>query len=164
MVTFYISTTIALFISETKYDNFMCARFSFNFFSLNSLGVKVLAKKQGRGSVKHKNPVSPPDMEKLGKYFMQPYIPENPRVGQSIDPSKLQYCVLFYCLYYLCRRGRENLYPMTKTTFAIIQEGDGTRLVLCIFSRCVLKNFSFSLHIFFLYLVLKRLQFRLHHT
>ena len=35
------------------------------------------------------------------------------------DPKNLQQIVVFFIIYYLCRRGRENLRKMTKNTFAI---------------------------------------------
>ena len=35
------------------------------------------------------------------------------------DPKKIQQCLIFYIIYYFCRRGRENLWKMTCDTFEL---------------------------------------------
>ena len=75
-------------------------------------GVQKINKKKGYGKIDSKTPITDLDMEKITSYFLLHIIgPPNPR--------KLQEVILFNVLYYLCRRGRENLRPMKKTTFMI---------------------------------------------
>ena len=81
--------------------------------------VKVNAKKQGLGMKKLTNPISEVDLERIAEYICHNHV-SNP------DPKRLQQNMLFYIIYFFCRRGRENLYSMTKATFKLIVEPDGT--------------------------------------
>ena len=40
-------------------------------------------------------------------------------MDQPQNASNLQEIIIFYILFYMCRRGRENLRPMQKGTFAV---------------------------------------------
>ena len=43
------------------------------------------------------------------------------------DPPKLKQCVMFYILYFFCRRGQENLHDMTKETYSIEVDVNGKK-------------------------------------
>ena len=45
------------------------------------------------------------------------------------DPRRLQQNMVFYIIYFFCRRGRENLYEMTKDTFSLVTQPDGSQYV-----------------------------------
>ena len=47
----------------------------------------------------------------------------------SANPKKLQQNVLFFIIYFFCRRGQENLYSMTRSTFRVFTESDGSEYV-----------------------------------
>ena len=81
--------------------------------------VKVNAKKQGRGARKSTPSISAIDLEWIAEYFLHDHV-TNP------DPKHLQQNILFYIIYFFCRRGRENLYSMTKETFKLVVQPDGT--------------------------------------
>ena len=85
--------------------------------------VCVDAKKQGRGVKKSIPSITPIDLERIAEYFAHDHI-TNP------DPRRLQQNIIFYIIYYFCRRGRENLYSMTKETFKIVVEPDGTEYIM----------------------------------
>ena len=74
------------------------------------------------GSIDNKPPIIESDLEKLADYFKKIMAgPPNPR-------GLLQICV-FYIVYYLCRRGRENLRGMTIDTFAIAKDNQGKEYI-----------------------------------
>lgn len=73
-------------------------------------GVTKENKEAGKGNVQHKVPISSEDLERLQDYFSL-YMAPNPTI--------LQRCVLFNLMFFLCRRGRENLTGMTKDTFDV---------------------------------------------
>ena len=52
-------------------------------------------------------------MQKLGNYFNVDHM-------NCPNPAVLQKCVIFNILYFLCRRGHENLYKMTDTFHELI--------------------------------------------
>ena len=62
-------------------------------------------------------------MEKISEYFNYDHM-NNP------DPKRLHRHMLFYIVYFFCRRGRENLYTMTQDTFKMITEPDGTQYII----------------------------------
>ena len=66
--------------------------------------------------------IHPDDLQTIADYFDHDYM-NNP------DPRRLQHCVLFYFIYFFCRRGRENLYEMTLDNFELATEPDGTQYV-----------------------------------
>ena len=69
-------------------------------------GVNKRKRVQGKGSTKPTPVISEADLQKINEYFLQDFM-NNP------NPRKLQQCLLFYIIYFFCRRGRENLYTMT---------------------------------------------------
>ena len=82
--------------------------------------VKVNAKKQGRGVKRSTPPISEIDLERIAEYFCYDHV-------TKLDPKRLQQNILFYIVYFVCCRGRENLYEMTKSTFKLVTEVDGTQ-------------------------------------
>lgn len=71
-------------------------------------GVQLQGKKAGKGTVKHKEHIDPEDLAKLHDYFSRYMEPNN---------SILQEYVMFNMMYYLCRRGRQNLATLTIDMF-----------------------------------------------
>ena len=69
-------------------------------------------KEKGLGNIDNKPPINAADMSKLQSYFQS-------QLNGKVNPKVLQQCVIFNIIYYLCRRGRENLRPMKKTTFEV---------------------------------------------
>ena len=69
-------------------------------------------KERGLGKIENKPPITDQDMETLGIYF------KSVMLGAP-NPYGLLQIVIFNIIYYLCRRGRENLRSMTKNTFGI---------------------------------------------
>ena len=67
-------------------------------------------KAHGKGNVQHKPAISATDLERLNDYFSQ-YMRPNATI--------LQQFVEFNLMFYLCRRGRENLTRMPKDTFEV---------------------------------------------
>ena len=85
--------------------------------------VTVHSKKQGKGVRKSYPPITPIDMEMITEYFNHDHV-------TVPDPKRLQRHMLFYIIYYFCRRGRENLYEMKQDTFQLITENDGTQYIV----------------------------------
>ena len=85
-------------------------------------GVTKEGRRKGRGSCDHKPPITPEDMEKLSNYFT-----ENMRGPPNA--KFLQEIVLFNIIYFMGRRGRENLRSMTKDTFNISIDGNGRKFI-----------------------------------
>ena len=69
-------------------------------------------KEKGLGNINNKPPIEDPDLSKLYSYFQS-------EMQKGVNPKVLQQSVLFFVTYYLCRRGRENLRTMTKSTFEV---------------------------------------------
>ena len=95
----------------------------FNEANMIFKGVQVHAKKAGRGSRHHTPPITDEDMERLALYF-------NIDQVKRPNPSILQRNAIFNIIYYLCRRGQENLYEMTKDWFKVITENDRSKYVM----------------------------------
>ena len=76
------------------------------------LGKTKENKEKGLGKIDNKPPITDEDMKKIGDYFRKTML------GWP-NAKGLQQIMLFNIIYYLCRRGRENLRKMTKSTFAI---------------------------------------------
>ena len=86
-------------------------------------GVNKKKREQGKGATKSTPVIITEDLQKIYSYF-------NHDIMNSPDPKKLQQCLIFYIIYYFCRRGRENLYTMTKDTFDISTDpSSGRRFV-----------------------------------
>ena len=77
----------------------------------------VELKRIGKGSVDHHPEITPQDLKKLYDSF------------KTDSAVELQEKVLFDIIYYLCRRGRENLRDMSKDTFAIRKDSMGKAYV-----------------------------------
>lgn len=82
--------------------------------------VMVSLKKDGKGETEHKEPLSKDDLKKLY---------DHPFVFNTENPSGLLNKVFFEVLFYLCRRGRENLKDHKKTTFSTLSDSTGRRYV-----------------------------------
>lgn len=82
------------------------------FIKANELfkGVQLQGKKAGKGRIKHKEHIEPQDLECLQDYFSK-YMEPNPEI--------LQQYVMFNVIYYLCRRGRQNLATLTVDMFEV---------------------------------------------
>jgi len=78
--------------------------------------VLVDMKKKGLGVVDHKPPITQDDLKKL-------YSSDTP-VFNVNSAAGLQSKVWFEIMFYLCRRGQENLREMKKSTFAVATEGE----------------------------------------
>lgn len=85
-------------------------------------GVTRKAKQEGRGDTDSTPPIEPEDLTKLGEYF-------EANLNGPPHPAKLQEIVLFNIIYYMGRRGRQNLRAMTKNTFDIATDPDGKRYI-----------------------------------
>ena len=83
--------------------------------------VGVELKKRGKGAVDHKPNISDDDMAKL--------YDENNIVFNPYCPGGLQRKVWFDLMYFLCRRGRENLREMKKGTFVVAKDTNGKEYV-----------------------------------
>ena len=85
-------------------------------------GVQVRAKREGKGVTRSTPHISEKDLITIGGYFCVDHM-------KTPNPKKLQQAVLFYIMYYFCRRGQENLYAMKKNHFEVVIETDGTKYV-----------------------------------
>ena len=85
-------------------------------------GVTKVAREEGRGFVEHKETITEADFQKLKEYFSKNMA--GPANGRS-----LQEIVLFNVIYQMGRRGRENLRPMTKNTFAVSIDSEGKKYI-----------------------------------
>lgn len=83
-------------------------------------GVQKINKENGLGSIKSKPPITESDMQKIADYFKH-------CLAGPPNAKALQEITLFYIIFFLCRRGRENLRPMKKSTFSIAVDADDGR-------------------------------------
>lgn len=83
--------------------------------------VLVDLKKKGLGTTEHTPAISPEDMARL--------YDSNHLVFNTTVPFGLQRKVWFELMYFLCRRGRENLREMTRDTFMVETDSTGRRYV-----------------------------------
>ena len=90
----------------------ICADSSFTDANIMFKSVQVKAKKLGKGSRNSTPVIDDCDLVKIGEYFNQDYI-------KSPDGYRLRETVMFYIIYFFCRRGQENLYEMTKNHFVL---------------------------------------------
>ena len=70
-------------------------------------GVTKKARREGRGSSEHKEAINEDEMNTLSQYFTK-------NMQGSLNGRHLQEIVLFNIIYFIGRRGRENLRLMTK--------------------------------------------------
>ena len=75
-------------------------------------GVTKKARREGRGSSEHKEAINEDEMNTLSQYFTK-------NMQGSLNGRHLQEIVLFNIIYFIGRRGRENLRLMTKNTFKV---------------------------------------------
>jgi hypothetical protein len=93
-------------------------------FSYSSKVFKAAVKdlrRQGLGSVKHHIPITRADMTKLYS--------GDTVVFYTDTPNGLLNKVWFEVMYFLCRRGQENLRAMTKETFELSTDSTGKRYI-----------------------------------
>ena len=95
----------------------------FNKANLMFKGAKVRSKKAGKGVRKSTAVICDEDFANLAHYFHIDHC-------TTPNPSVLQRNVIFNIIYYLCRRGQENLYDMTKNWFKVITEHDGQKYLI----------------------------------
>ena len=86
-------------------------------------GMCVVSKKSGKAVKKSYPPITEIDMECISEYFNYDHM-------HSPDPKCLQRHLLFYIVYFFCRRGRENLYAMRQDTFALKTKPTGIQYVI----------------------------------
>ena len=77
-------------------------------------------KEKGLGNVQNKPPITEEDMRRISEYFKAV-------MSGPPNPKGLLQMSVFYVIYYLCRRGRENLRAMTKKTFAFGYDHESKR-------------------------------------
>ena len=85
---------------------------------------------EGHGATSHKEPLSKEDIDKLY---------DHPIVFSTNTPTGLMNKVFFEVMFYLCRRGRENLKEHKKSTFTIKTDTTGRRYV-CHVVRALSKS------------------------
>jgi len=79
----------------------------------------VRLKKEGKGTVTHKDPISREDMQKR-------YSHDNFSLN---SPDSLQKRVFFEYVYYFCNRGREHIRDVQKDDFELKRDSKGLRYV-----------------------------------
>lgn len=85
-------------------------------------GVTKKAKEEGRGETDSRPAIEEDDMKKISAYFEQ-------HLNGPPNPEKLLEMALFTIIYYMCRRGRQNLRSMTKDTFKIDTDSTGQKFI-----------------------------------
>lgn len=85
-------------------------------------GVTRKAKKEGRGEVDSRPPIEEEDMKRISSYFAQ-YLNGPPNAVKLIEMA------LFSIIYYMGRRGRQNLRKMTKETFKVATDSSGKKYI-----------------------------------
>ena len=83
------------------------------------LAQSVSLKKEGKGKVNHKPPITNDDLLKL---YSSPAL-------STDHPKSLLRKVFFDIMYFLCRRGQENLRTLTKTSFVVKHDEHGVEFV-----------------------------------
>lgn len=85
-------------------------------------GVTRVAKREGRGEVNSRPPIEAEDLQRITTYFTN-------NLAGPPNAKHLQEIVLFHIIYYMGRRGRQNLRGMQKDTFAIATDASGKRYI-----------------------------------
>ena len=86
-------------------------------------GIQKINKKKGLGKINRKQPMNDYDINQLMEYFRVSIIAD-------LNPKTLQDVVIFHILYYMCRRGCENLRSMKQYIFAISTDPkDGRKFI-----------------------------------
>ena len=83
------------------------------YLALSTISAKrAHPRREGRGSSEHKEAINEDEMNTLSQYFTK-------NMQGSLNGRHLQEIVLFNIIYFIGRRGRENLRLMTKNTFKV---------------------------------------------
>ena len=99
----------------------ICADASFTEANIMFKSMQVQAKKIGKGTRSSTLVICEDDMLKIGAYFNTDYV-------SVPDPYRLRETVMFYIIYFFCRRGQENLYKMKKNHF-VLRFDNGERYI-----------------------------------
>ena len=83
----------------------------------------IESKKKGKGITKSHTPITEVDLERIYEYFNHDHM-------SFPQPKRLQQQMIFYVIYYFCRRERENLYKMNRDTFKLVVEPTGEQYVM----------------------------------
>ena len=86
-------------------------------------------KEEGHGETDSKLPISEPDLSKLSTYFLN-------KMRGPPNAVNLQEFVLFNIIYYMGRRGRENLQSMKFDTFTLKKDHDGREYIAQVIKEC----------------------------
>ena len=118
-----------------KVNSLKALRFSLQRFFIDSRGINIIdddefeksnccfhnvlneLKKSGKGSTEHYPEIEPEDLQKLNASF------------DINNPVGLLEKVWFDIVFYLIRRGRENLRQMTRKTFVVEMDGTGKQFI-----------------------------------
>ena len=84
---------------------------------------QFLLKQNVKAVTKHTPTISTIDLEQILEYFCHNHM-------NHPDPRRLQQQVIFYIIYFFCRRDWKNLYQMKKNTFKLVIEPDGTEYLI----------------------------------
>ena len=90
---------------------------SFNSSNICFANICKILVQNGKGATEHHAEIEPEDMQKLYNSF------------DLDDPQGLQFKVWMDVMLYMCRRGREGLREMTKSTFGVAKDATGRRYV-----------------------------------
>ena len=85
-------------------------------------GVAKVSRQTGKGSTRSYPIIEDQDMQRIANFFLHDVL-------NKPDPVKVLKCVIFYVIYYFCRRGQENLYLMNIDTFEVGTDPDGKQYV-----------------------------------
>ena len=117
-------------IDEYKNSSLKCMRAALNRYFIEKRGINIItnerflqanemfrgvtkkARREGRDSSEHKEAINEDEMKTLSQYFTK-------NMQGSLNGRHLQEIVLFNIIYFIGRRGRENLRLMTKNTFKV---------------------------------------------
>ena len=114
-----IRAAIARFYHETRSLDIISNE---NFIRANAIftGIQKINNKKGLGTINRKTPINEHDISQLIEYFRVSIIAD-------LNPRNLQNICIFNILYYMCRRGRENLRLMKQYTYAVTFDNEAQR-------------------------------------
>lgn len=140
LTNFYTELRKADAQGEYKTSTLKCIRAAINRYYKNSKSLDILsdprfirsnemftgvarkAKEEGRGETASRPPIEEDDMKKISAYFAE-------HLNGPPNPEKLLEMALFSIIYYMCRRGRQNLRKMTKDTYKIASDSAGHKYI-----------------------------------
>ena len=93
-----------------------------NFIRVSAIftGFQKINKKKGLGMINRKQSINEYDLKQLMEYFRVTIICD-------LTPKDWQDIVIFYILFYMCCRGRDNLREMKQFTFAVKTDPEVSR-------------------------------------